>query len=144
MDDPWFTHIGDCLYLLRVGLYSLVELARYCPNTHLVGLSLILYFLRVENVSARSSTFLVAFSHLTNISWTYASIFLLSWSLNTLLTKRWKVALAFFRPEASFCSRKYFYQLWKRSSLHLPDPFGPGNNLKRHLWSSIVYDHRLF
>jgi len=24
MDDSGFTHIGDCLYLLRVGLYSLV------------------------------------------------------------------------------------------------------------------------
>ena len=71
----------------------------FTPNTHLSGLSLILYLSNVSSIFSRSLACYSDFWLLTMMSSIYTSIFLPTWSCSTWFISRWYIAPAFFSPK---------------------------------------------
>jgi hypothetical protein len=68
------------------------------PKTHFVGLSIMLYFLRLLKVSYRSAIRSSYFLDMTAMSSTYAWMLRPIYSARHFCMMRWYIAPVFFRP----------------------------------------------
>src|SRR5215216_4604963 len=76
------------------------------PKKHFFGLSMMLYFRRLANVSFKSEMSVSFFLDITAISSTYACTLHPSWSWRQRCIVRWYVAPAFFNPKGIVIKQK--------------------------------------